>query len=98
MNAWIIKGRPSINDLALMLAQGRKERWVTRKPPRTWAPGDTAFMWKGAPALCVLGLAEIVSIRPPDGNGDSWFTLRYNTGPLENPLGIAPLSGRPRPG
>lgn len=88
MSAWIIKGRPSINDLALMLVPGKEERWVTRKPPRTWAAGDLAFMWKGAPALCVLGLAEIVSIRPPDANGDSSFTLRYTTGPLQHPLGI----------
>jgi ASCH domain len=91
MSAWIIKGRPAINDLALMLAPGRKERWITRKPPRTWAAGDLAFMWKGAPALCVLGLAEIVSVRAPDANGDSWFTLRYTTGPLENPLRIEQL-------
>lgn len=48
-------------------------------------------MWKGAPALCVLGLAEIVAVRPPDANGDSWFTLRYTTGPLENPHRIAQL-------
>jgi hypothetical protein len=91
MSAWIIKGRPSINDLALMLLPGKKEEWITRKPPRTWAAGDLAFMWKGAPALCVLGLAEIVSIRPPDANGDSWFTLRYTTGPLQHPLGIEQL-------
>jgi hypothetical protein len=95
MSAWIVKGRPSINDLSHMLSPGRKERWVTRKPPSAWAAGDRAFMWKGAPSLCVLGLAEIVNVRPRDANGDSWFTLRYTTGPLENPIGIEQLRRDP---
>lgn len=95
MSAWVIKGRPSRNDLALMLAPGRTERWVTRKPPRTWAAGDLAFMWKGAPALCVLGVGEIVRVHHPDANGDSWFTLRYTTGPLDSPLGIEELRADP---
>ena len=91
MSAWVIKGRPSRNNLSLMLAPGHKERWVTRKPPRAWAAGDLALMWKGAPGLCVLGLAEILCVCAPDANGDSWFTLRYTTGPLPNPLGIEDL-------
>lgn len=95
MSAWIIKGRPSINDLSQMLVRGRQERWVTRKPPKTWAVGDLAFMWKGAPALCVLGLSEIVDIRSPDEDGDSFFTLRYVTDPLPNPLGISSLRADP---
>lgn len=95
MGAWIVKGKPSRSDLSRMLVSGRRERWVTRKPPRGWAAGDVVFMWKGAPALCVLGLAKIMSIRAPNAAGDSYFVLEYATAPFENPVGIHELRRDP---
>ena len=88
---WIIKGNPARNDLDSMLAPGKDEPWVTRKPPRDWAEGDAVFFWKSAPALRLVGLGRIESVRAPDDDGDSWFDLRYLTGPFEAPLSIAEL-------
>jgi hypothetical protein len=95
MSAWIVKGKPSRNDLSEMLQPGLEKHWVTKKPPRTWAPGDLAFMWKGSPALCVLGTAEITRINKPDDEGFSIFFLRYTSWPFENPIGIQQLREDP---
>ena len=95
MSAWIVKGNPTINDLSKMLAPGAHEDWITKKPPRGWSAGDRVFMWKSAPALCVIGLAEIESIGEVDNEGYAHFLLRYLTGPLENPVGIAALRADP---
>jgi hypothetical protein len=48
-------------------------------------------MWKGAPGSCVIGLAEITRVQGRNANGDTFFTLRYSTGPLESPIGIQQL-------
>jgi predicted RNA-binding protein with PUA-like domain len=91
MRFWIVKGNPSRNDLDTMLAPGKVEPWVTRKPPRDWAAGDGIFFWKSAPALRLVGLGRIESVRGIDDDGNSWFDLRYLTGPLEVPLTLGEL-------
>lgn len=88
---WLVKGNPRRNDLHAMLAPGRDERWVTRKPPRGWAAGDHVLMWKSSPDLCLVGLAEITRVRPPDRAGAAFFDLRYRTAPFEHTLGIQML-------
>jgi predicted RNA-binding protein with PUA-like domain len=91
MRFWIVKGNPSRNDLDTMLAPGKIEPWVTRKPPRDWASGDGIFFWKSAPALRLVGLGRIESVHAPDDSGNSWFDLRYLTSPLEVPLTLSEL-------
>lgn len=91
MRFWIVKGRPSRNDLSEMLAPGKIEPWVTRKPPRDWAAGDGVFFWKSAPALELVGLGRIHALPGADEEGNTWFHLRYATAPLESPLGIKEL-------
>jgi predicted RNA-binding protein with PUA-like domain len=95
MRFWIIKGNPARNDLDTMLVPGQLEPWVTRKPPRDWAEGDGLFFWKSAPALRLVGLGRIESVRPRNAGGDTWFDLRYLTAPLEAPLSIAELRADP---
>jgi predicted RNA-binding protein with PUA-like domain len=95
MRFWIVKGKPSLNDLSTMLEPGIVEPWVTRKPPREWAAGDGIFFWKSAPALCILGLGRITAVHAPDENGASWFDLLYLTAPLEAPLTIHELRADP---
>jgi len=88
---WIVKGRPSRNDLDEMLAPGRTQRWVTRKPPRTWAAGDGVFFWKGAPALRLVGMGQLKKPNAKDAAGNAYFVLTYLTRPLDHPLGIEEL-------
>jgi hypothetical protein len=95
MRFWIVKGNPARNDLDTMLAPGRVEPWVTRRPPRDWATGDGVFFWKSAPALRLLGLGRIEATRAPNAGGESWFDLRYLTAPAESPLGIETLRADP---
>jgi predicted RNA-binding protein with PUA-like domain len=95
MRFWIIKGNPARNDLDAMLVPGQLEPWVTRKPPSDWAEGDGVFFWKSAPALRLVGLGRIESVRPRNESGDTWFDLRYLTAPLEAPLSIADLRADP---
>jgi hypothetical protein len=88
MRFWIVKGKPSRNDLDEMLRPGRTEAWVTRKPPIRWAVGDGVFFWKSAPALHVAGLGRIERLRGNDRSGETWFDVRYLTGPLEKRLSL----------
>jgi hypothetical protein len=88
MRFWIVKGKPSRNDLDAMLRPGRREGWVTRKPPASWAVGDGVFFWKSAPALHVAGLGRIERLRGTNRSGETWFELRYLTGPLEERLSL----------
>jgi hypothetical protein len=91
MRCWLVKGKPSRNDLSEMLVPGRTERWVTRKPPKAWAVGDPVLFWKSAPGLCVLGAGDIVEAGDRAPDGATYFTLRYATRPLPTPVGIAEL-------
>jgi hypothetical protein len=91
MRFWVVKGRPSRNDLETMLVAGKTERWITRKPPRSWRRGDPVFFWKGAPALRLVGLGRIETIQERDQRGDSYFGLRYLTSSLRHPLSINEL-------
>jgi ASCH domain-containing protein len=91
MRFWVVKGKPSRNDLQNMLSAGGRERWSTKKPPRDWADGDGVFIWEAAPALRVIGLACLVGIRPPNSEGTTFFELMYLTGAFDAPLGIAAL-------
>jgi hypothetical protein len=91
MHFWIVKGRPSRNDLDTMLVPGRAERWVTRKPPNEWEPGDGIFFWKSAPALRLVGLGRLKTTAERNASGDAHFVLTYLTSTLESPLGIDEL-------
>lgn len=86
---WVVKGKPSRNDFARNVRPGATERWVTRRAPRDWSAGDAVFLWKGAPASCVIAFAEIVAIEKPRQSGDTFFTLRYTSAIFPNPLDIA---------
>ena len=91
MRFWIVKGRPSRNDLQAAMSPGRAERWVTRRPPRDWAVGDGVFLWEAAPALRLLGLGRVTATRTPNPKGDTFFDLTYLTPALEAPLTMAAL-------
>lgn len=93
MACWVVKGKPSRNNLSEMLAPGKVQDWFTRKPPRAWCPGDRVLFWKSAPSLCLMGAGEIVAIRGLDGTGATTFTLRYLTNPLPTPISLQQLRG-----
>lgn len=91
MACWLIKGKPSRNDLSEMLVPGRIARWVTRKPPRAWQGGDPLLFWKAAPSLCLIGAGEILSIEDADEDGNTYFSLTYLTHPLPQTVSIDTL-------
>jgi predicted RNA-binding protein with PUA-like domain len=93
MRFWVVKGRPSRNDLREMLAPGRVEQWVTRRPPRAWEPGDAVFVWEAAPRLRVVGLAQVKKVHTPNGDGETFFDLTYLTGVFDAPLTLEALRG-----
>jgi hypothetical protein len=95
MHFWIVKGNPRQNDLDEMLVPSKKERWVTRKPPREWTKGDGIFFWKSAPALCLVGIGSVFKVREKDDNGDAYFDVLYLTPPFERPLLIQELRADP---
>ncbi len=95
MTCWVVKGKPSRNDLSEMLQPGRLEDWRTRKPPRAWVLGDYVLFWKSAPALCLIGAGEIVAFPGTNRDGDTKFTLRYLTSPLPTPVSIERLRSDP---
>lgn len=87
---WVVKGRPSRNDLGAMLVPGRCQPWVTRKPPAAWKPGDRLLFWKSSPARELMGLGELVAVRAPR-NGATTFEVRYLTPSLSCTVGIDEL-------
>jgi hypothetical protein len=93
MRFWVVKGRPSRNDLREMLAPGRVEPWVTRRPPRAWEPGDGVFVWEAAPRLRVVGLAEVKEVHARNDGGETFFDLTYLTGVFDAPLTLEALRG-----
>jgi len=92
MNYWIVKGRPSENDFEDWLHPGRRDKWHTAAPPKSWEPGDRLFFWKAAPDLCVVGVGELVAAhhRQPRGK-DTWFSVKYLTPMFERPIDIGAL-------
>ena len=94
-SSWVVKGRPDRNPLEEILRPGRRQRWVTRKPPVAWAVGDLAFMWVSSPGLVVCGLAEITELEDADRAGDTHFHLRYLTEFLDDPISAKQLRADP---
>ena len=93
MRFWVVKGRPSRNDLREMLAASRVGQWVTRRPPRAWESGDAVFVWEAAPRLRVVGLARVKKVHAPNGDGETFFDLTYLTGVFDAPLTLKALRG-----
>jgi hypothetical protein len=91
VNSWLIKGRPSRNEFEQMLVPGAKGRWVTKRPPSSWLPGDALFLWKGAPGLQVVGVGALLHVFAPDAEGQTWFEVEYASRPFEHPIGIDEL-------
>jgi hypothetical protein len=91
---WVIKAKPDRNDFARFPLRGNRGRWYVTRPPRAWKPGDTLFIWAGAPMLRVIGLARLA--RPDDGHDGKlhYFRVDYLSNLLEGPT-IAQLRRDP---
>ncbi|HXI12315.1 MAG TPA: EVE domain-containing protein [Thermoanaerobaculia bacterium] len=80
MRYWVIKGNPYSNDWDRMLVPGNEEPWHTGRIPKDWENGDRLFCWESAPALRVVGLAELTDRNAGvDQDGDRLFRVRYIT-------------------
>lgn len=79
MRYWIVKGRPSENDLLAWLRPGRADQWHTGRPPKAWAVGDRLFFWEAAPKLRIAGLGVLTGLPQKRRAGDVTFHVRYLT-------------------
>jgi hypothetical protein len=95
MRSFIVKGKPSRNDLRSMLRRRAIGEWVTKRPPREWSVGDEIFIWEGTPTLAIVGVARLHGVQSPDRQGVTSFVLRYETSYLEGTLGIERLRADP---
>jgi hypothetical protein len=87
---WLVKARVDRNGHNFIEA-GTRAPWVTRKPPKDWAVGDTLLFWKTAPHSCLIGAGELVRIDQRDRRGDTFFRVEYRTNHLPNPVPDAEL-------
>lgn len=87
---WIVKGRIDWNGHDFVRA-GRTARWVTRKPPKEWSPGDTILFWKGRPYLSVVAAGCILRCDERDAKGNAYFRVKYLTRELATPVDMEAL-------
>lgn len=91
-NYWIVKARPSENDLESWLRPGGKGQWRTARMPKDCAVGDRLIFWSGSPVLKVVGLGEVLRIADQlNEYGDIMFSVRYLTSMLPRPVSMADL-------
>ena len=96
VRAWVVKGRPSRNNLDEMIQPHKEEEWITAKPPKDWAPGDAVFLWKSSPELRLAGFGRIVATSTArNPHEDTAFMLEYLAGPVSHPLGLRELRQDP---
>ena len=94
MQYWLVKGKPTWNDLRSMIKKGKTTRWVTARPPKLWEVGDRLFFWEGAPVLRIVGLGLLESIGTErDGNNRIKFGVRYLCNYIESGPSITELRG-----
>lgn len=77
-----------------MFKAGGTGTWITRKPPRTWLPGDPLLFWSSAPDLELVAIGSLVEVLP-SRNGATRFVVEYRTALLQKPLGIVQLRKDP---
>lgn len=95
-NYWIVKARPSENDLESWLRPGGKGQWRTARMPKDCAVKDRLIFWSGSPVLKIVGLGEVLRIANQlDEYGDIVFSVRYLTSMLPRPVSMAELRSDP---
>lgn len=85
MNSWVIKAKPSRNDLQKLVLASTESTWYASRIPKNFNKPDILFVWAASPVLRIIG--EAVVTQPFAGaNGTHLlFGVRYTTNRFAGP-------------